>query len=292
MSHQTQQLEVTLSPDGTLATDAPAPPGALSAPMKEWSVLGRRIVRTITFPNGPFDAPEISPHNDLLITGTGPPTGFNTPGPRRLVLLNLRTGHRRTLPGPSVGPGCQWQRFAFSASGAAVAAGTFCGHVGIWDTATGRRRGAIVHVPGSVDSLAFSPDHHSLAIASSNGTVYVAGVPLTPATRPLHASTQSVQAVAYSPDGRYLATVGLDRTARVYDAHSLTKLRVIQLPQAGQSVAFTTDSGDLLISDATGTVTMWDACTDCENPRALVRLARARVTRSLTPAERREFAVG
>jgi WD40 repeat protein len=97
--------------------------------------------------------------------------------------------------------------------------------------------------------------------------------------------------VAYSPDGRYLAAVGLDRTAHIYDARSLTELRVIQLPQAGQGVAFTTDSRGLLTWDATGTVTLWDACSDCENPSALVSLARTRVTRSLTPAERQEFGV-
>jgi WD40 repeat protein len=253
-----------------------------------WSVPGRRIVRRITFPNGPGGDPVISPRNDLLITGPGPPRGFNTPGPKPLVLIDLRTGHRRTLPAPT---GCPWPAYAFSRTGAAVAAGTFCGQVGVWDTASRRRLGGLIQVPGNVNSLSFRPDGRSIAIASSNGTAYVARVPLTHATRPLHGSTQSVQAVAYSPDGRYLATVGLDRTARIYDARTLTKLRVIQLPQAGQGVAFTTDSRDLLTWDATGTVTMWDACTDCEDPPALVRLARTRVTRSLTPAERHEFGV-
>jgi WD40 repeat protein len=289
MSHQTQQIDASLSPDGALATDAPAPVSAPRAPMPEWSVPGRRIVRTITFPNGAGGDPVISPGNDLLVTGTGQSQGANPPGPKPLVLINLRTGHRRTLPAPTCLP---WQAFAFSRAGGAVAAGTDCGKAGVWSTATGRRLGALIQIPGNVDSLAFSPDSRSLAIASSNGTTYVARVPLTPATRPLHASTQSVQAVAYSPNGRYLATVGLDRTARIYDARSLTELRVIQLPQPGQGLAFTTDSRDLLIWDATGTVTMWDACTDCENPSALVRLARTRVTRSLTSAERQEFRVG
>jgi len=161
--------------------------------------------------------------------------------------------------------------------------------VGAWDTATGRRLGRLIQLPPSVYSLAFSSDGHSLAIASSNGTVYVARVPLTGATRQLHGSTHSVQALAYSPDGSYLATVGLDRTARVYDARSLTELRVTQLPQAGQAVAFTTNSRDLLIWDSARALTLWDACTFCENPSALVSLARTRITRPLTPAERREF---
>jgi WD40 repeat protein len=299
MSHQTQWLDASLSPDGTLATDAPAPQAARSAPMPEWSVPRRRIVRTITFPNGPGGDPVISPTGRLLIiSGPGPPQGFPTPGPpgsvtqaffKPPVLIDLHNGRRRTLAAPTTPS--PWQVFAFSRTGAAVAAGSAFGQVGVWDTVTGRRLGRLIGISGNANSLAFSPDGRSLAIASSNGTVYVARVPLTPATRPLHAGTQSVQAVAYSPDGRFLASVGLDGTARVYDVRSLAELRVIRLPQAGQGVAFTTNSRGLLIWDATGAVTLWDACTYCENPSALLSLARTRVTRSLKAAERREFGV-
>jgi WD40 repeat protein len=257
-------------------------------------VPGRRIERTITFPNGSGGDPVISPTDKLLVTGPAP-QGIKASSSMAavdwpLVLIDLRTGLRRTLPAPTP-RGCPWPTYAFNRTGAVVAAGTLCGQVGVWDTVTDRRLGSLIQIPGNVGSLAFSSDGHSLAIASSNGTVYVARVPLTVATRQLHGSTQSVQAVGYSPDGRYLATVGLDRTARVYDARSLTELRVIQLPQAGQGLAFTTDSRGLLIWDAAGAVTLWDACSDCENPSALIRLARSRVTRSLTPAERREFGV-
>jgi hypothetical protein len=41
--------------------------------------------------------------------------------------------------------------------------------------------------------------------------------------------------------------------------------------------------------DFAGTIRLWDACTDCENPSALLSLAKQRVTRQLTPAERRTF---
>jgi WD40 repeat protein len=299
MSHQTGWLDASLSPDGTLATDALGPPSTQSAPLSEWSVPGRHIARTITFPNGPGGDPVISPTDRLLvISGPGPPQGFPTPGPpnsvtstfyKPAVLIDLRTGRRRTLAAPTTPS--PWQAFAFSRTGAAVAAGTVGGQVGVWDTVTGRRLGRLSQISGTATSLAFSPDGRSLAIGSSNGTVYVARAPLTSATRPLQAGTGSVPAVAYSPDGRFLASVGLDGTARLYDARSLAELRVIQLPQAGQGVAFTTNSRDLLIWDATGTVSLWDACTDCENPSALVSLARTRVTRSLTSAERQEFGV-
>jgi hypothetical protein len=38
--------------------------------------------------------------------------------------------------------------------------------------------------------------------------------------------------------------------------------------------------------DANGTIRVWDACTDCENPDALMAFAKTRVTRELTPSER------
>jgi len=41
--------------------------------------------------------------------------------------------------------------------------------------------------------------------------------------------------------------------------------------------------------DYAGVIRVWDACTDCQNPTALLALAQTRVTRQLTPAERRTF---
>lgn len=37
---------------------------------------------------------------------------------------------------------------------------------------------------------------------------------------------------------------------------------------------------------ADGVIRLWDACSDCENPDALMTLAKTRVTRELTRARR------
>jgi hypothetical protein len=51
---------------------------------------------------------------------------------------------------------------------------------------------------------------------------------------------------------------------------------------------FTPDSRDVLSSDNQD-VREWDACTACGDATALLGIARTRVTRRLTPQERRTF---
>ena len=67
-------------------------------------------------------------------------------------------------------------------------------------------------------SVAFSPDGHRLASASSDSTVRIwdtdtgkeIGAPLT-------GPTNEVDTVAFSPDGHRLASGGLDATVRIWD---------------------------------------------------------------------------
>ena len=81
-----------------------------------------------------------------------------------------------------------------------------------------------------------------------------------------------------------------ERRARPHRPHLrrplARELRVIAQPDAADGVAFTADGRNVLSWDTENTVRVWDACTDCESPRALLALASARVTRALTPQER------
>ena len=289
LSRGVNAIAASLSPSGTVAAAGPGGPAVQSAPLHVWSVGARRVLSTITFPNGTGADPVIGPRGDVIAQGVIPIGGYHPGNPAKFELINLRTGDRRVIAADSAA--CNWADWAFSPSGASVTTATWCGQVSVWSVATGHRLGGSIQIPGSVNSFAFSPDGRRLALASSNGTVFVSSVPLTGRLSSLNASTKSAQAVAWSPDGRYLATAGLDLIARIYDARTLTELRTIPLPDPPQGLAFTANSQDLLTWDAGVTVREWDACTDCESPSALLALARTRVTRSLTQAERREFGV-
>ena len=144
---------------------------------------------------------------------------------------------------------------------------------------------------GQLSYIAFRPDGDSMAIAEWDGTIEVSPVPATGRVVTLTENTKGVPDVAYSPDGRYLASAGLDHTVRIFNARSLAELRVIAQPQPASQVGFTDGSQKVVSANGSNQAWLWDACTDCENPRALLALARSRVTRSLTAEERAEFGV-
>jgi WD40 repeat protein len=290
---------VFLGANGGFAVTFVAPnSNAARGNARVWNIAQRRMVRNVPVVLATGSEPVMSPNGNLIAmtvqTAAGPPvTGRGPPvTPYALEILNLATGRQQALTSETA---CAqgWRGFAFNASSSLLAAGTFCGTgIRVWDLATGRATGGQLDLRGGeLASIAFRPDGRRIAIASWEGPIEVSPVPVTGAVTTLTENTKGVPVVAYSPNGRYLASAGLDDTVRIFNARSLAELRVIAQPDAAEGVAFTTGGRDVLSWDTENTVRTWDTCTDCENPRALLALARARVTRGLTPVERAEFGV-
>jgi WD40 repeat protein len=78
----------------------------------------------------------------------------------------------------------------------------------------------------------------------------------------LKGHTDFVTAVAYSPDGKRLATASTDRTVKVWD--SATGQEVLSLKGQTGSVAFSPDGKRIVTGSGDNTVKVWDADTGQE----------------------------
>ncbi|MCU1647319.1 MAG: Serine/threonine protein kinase [Nocardia sp.] len=202
-----------------------------------------------------------SPNGSVLAVGNGDGT---------ISLWGLGDGAETTLPyiDPITWNGANGS-IAFDPSGRSLASTYDMPSIRIWDLSTRTSRTTLTTTGDSwVDQLAFSPDGRILASATGNGnpnnTVDDGYLQLWDASSgesitTLAQTNSRGQALAFSPDGKTLASLRTDGRLTLWDIASRQTTRTVAPTSSGVTCIAFGSGGVVAGGFNDGTVTLWDA---------------------------------
>jgi WD40 repeat protein/serine/threonine protein kinase len=242
--------QLAFSPDGSRLASASS-----DETVKIWETASGRELLVLAGHEGWVLGVTFSPDGRYLASNGGGMLKLWDGGPSR-ELFTLRRDRSQVMG------------LAYSRDGRRLATtqGNF-GAFTLWDAATARplfTAGDTKVRMLAASCLAFSPDGRQVALGLSNAKTDTGIVVLWDAStrtqlRELRGHTDSVLGLAFSPDGRRLASASHDRTVKLWDPASGQELLTFR-GHIGRvnAVAFSPDGGRIASASRDGTVKVWD----------------------------------
>jgi WD40 repeat protein len=258
--HRGQITALAVSRDGQILAT-----GGIDQTVRLWDIARRHPLRTCGQLPIFFTSIVFLPDGKRVATGEGH-------HPARLWEIVTGKELRRFQPDPDGA-----FRVALSPDGKVLATGGYPdigkpGPLRLWDVASGRLHHHLPGHPGSgVTGLVFAPDGGMVATSGelSREVVWLWDATTGKRLRDLRAeklpgelSVHQTPAIAFSPDGKALATAHGDGSVRIWEVATWRENRRLLGPkQTIRALAYSPDNKQVVSGDEEGSVRLWDLVT-------------------------------
>jgi WD40 repeat protein/serine/threonine protein kinase/tetratricopeptide (TPR) repeat protein len=136
------------------------------------------------------------------------------------------------------------------------------GELKIWQTDTAEALLSVEDLPFAPNgTMAFSPDGRQLALAADDRAVHVLDTQTGKERAAFRGDSESLQLVAYRPDGKLLASEGIDGIVQLWDPVSRKNVRTLRGGASLMALAFGADGRRLMTCSQLNRVASWDPDT-------------------------------